>query len=127
MRYRIKDNSKRSHDSYILEQYITEYSIASLSRYKHSNTFLLADGKTIKGNLNPWDRAIALANTSEFIVTVGEEDRIDIVATKVYGNASLYWVLCYANSISDPLKLPVGKYLLIPALEDLFEYPNPLA
>lgn len=118
----------RRNDSYIENQYNAEYSLNSEERYKHLNKLLLADGKLINATLSPWDMLIyPHSNLGSYVVTAGEENRIDIVATKVYGNASLYWVLCYANGIKDPLKLPIGTYLVVPDIRDLFSYPNPLA
>lgn len=127
MAYKIKQRPKGYHDSYILEEYITEYAINSLSRYKHVTSYLLADDKIIKGVLNLWDKSILIQRSFDYIVTAAEENRIDIIATKFYGNASLYWLICYASSIEDPLNLPVGTPLVIPYLEDMFTYPNPLS
>lgn len=128
MKLKIKNLGARTNDSYIKHQYLTDYSTTSLSRYKHGNKLLLADDKIINGNLNPWDMMLfPQTGLKEFVVTSGEENRIDIVATMVYGSASLYWVLCYMNAIDDPLTLPIGTILQVPNLTDLFTYPNPLA
>lgn len=127
MKYRVKNRPNNYHDSYIKTEYITEYSITSLNRYKHSTKYLLADDKLVTGNLNPWDRAILSQNSSQYIVAPGEENRIDLVAAKVYGNSALYWVLCYMNKIEDPLNIPVGTFLLVPRLSEVFQGSNPLA
>lgn len=127
MKGRIKRRREGHHNTYIKEEYITEYSITSLNRYKHSTQFLLADGKNVLGNLNPWDKAVLTQNAMEYIVQPGEENRIDLVSAKVYGNSALYWVLCYMNKIEDPLDLPVGTFLLVPLLEEVFQGLNPLA
>lgn len=117
----------RTNDSYILKTYTAEYSITSLNRYKHAEKLMLYDKKLINNTMSPRDMIVDPKQTSSFVVTAAEENRIDIVATKVYGSASLYWAICYMNGISDPLSLPIGTVLIIPSIKGLFEYPNPLA
>ena len=62
-----------------------------------------------------------------YTVTAADENRIDIIATKVYGAAYLYWILCYINNIEDPLNVPVGRILLVPKISGLRQFPNPLS
>jgi hypothetical protein len=124
----IKDLKNRLNDDYILAQYKVTYGINDMSRYKHIDELLLADNKVLKATLGPSDMSIYPFNgTNIFTVTAAEENRIDIVAYKVYGAANLYWVLCYFNAISDPLNLPVGTVLFIPELTSLKQFPNPLS
>lgn len=117
-----------TNDSFIIKQFYNTYKITSRNRYKHSNLLLLADDKLIPATLNQWDMLIVPKNSNSFVVTAAEENRIDLIATKVYGSAGLYWVICYANNIADPLtEITVGRLLTIPDLASLFTYPNPLA
>jgi hypothetical protein len=118
----------RLDDSYIRAHYQVAYSIRSNSRYKHIDELLLYNGKLIKSTLGPLDlTVIPFGMTTPYVVTAAEKNRIDLVALKFYGASSLYWIICYANGLSDPLDLPVGKPLFIPSLESLREFPNPLA
>lgn len=112
--------------SYIKKKHPARYYKTSLNRYKHTNRLDLIDGKSVKSTLNTWDLGILLSNPPSYYV-FQEDDRIDIIATQYYGKASLYWIICYMNSIADPLNIPVGTILQLPKLEDLFNYPNPLS
>lgn len=40
-------------------------------------------------------------------------DRIENIAYRYYGDASLWWVICYTNKIANPMDLTVGKVLFI--------------
>lgn len=124
---REKNLGTRTNDSYILKTYIAEYSITSLSRYKHLEKLSVYNKGIINSTPAKRDMGITPKQTTTFVVTAAEENRIDVVATKVYGNASLYWAICYMNGISDPLSLAIGTVLTIPDLKGLFQYPNPLA
>lgn len=127
---KIKNLKGRSDDSYIVSHYIVPYSIVSNNRYKRIDELRLYDGKNIKATLNNRiDLNIDLSKTgaTTYIVPASEENRIDLVALKAYGSSSLYWVICYANSIADPLDLPVGAHLIIPNLTGLRDFPNPLS
>lgn len=43
-----------------------------------------------------------------------DDGRLDLVSSKMYGSASLWWVLAIINGIRDPFTLPVGTMLRIP-------------
>jgi len=125
---KIKDLKGRVNDDYIVSQYTVPYGIANNSRYKHLDELLLQDGKVINATLGPVDMSIyPFGGTNIYTVTASDENRIDIIATKVYGSASLYWIICYMNNIEDPLVLPSGRVLFIPDLGSLRQFPNPLS
>lgn len=44
-----------------------------------------------------------------------ESERLDIIAGREYGNASLWWVLAAASGIGWCLQVPPGTRLLIPS------------
>lgn len=124
----IKNLRNRKNSEFIDAQYKVSYNVTSMSRYKHIDELLLANGKLIKSTLGPIDLSVFPFNgTQTYTVTSAEENRIDIIAFKFYGAASLYWILCYFNNIEDPLKIPVGTVLLIPELSSLKQFPNPLS
>ena len=126
---RKKDLSGFVNDSdFIKAQYIVPYGVNNPSRYKHIDDLLLDDDKVIKKTLGPVDLGIFPHEGTDFYTVKNyEENRIDIVATKLYGSASYYWVLCYMNNIEDPLKLPAGTVLLVPPISSLKRFPNPLS
>ena len=124
----LKNLKGRINDDYIKGQYIVPYSINDTSRYKHIDELKLIDGKSIKATLGPVDLSVyPFEGTSMYTVTSADENRIDIIATKLYGSASLYWVLCYMNKIEDPLNIPVGTVLFVPSISSLKRFPNPLS
>lgn len=59
----------------------------------------------------------ALAARSAHTLVAG--DSLASLAYREYGDATLWRVLAEANEIDDPMRLPVGRTLLIPALEEL--------
>lgn len=128
---KIKDLKGRLNEDSIKAQYTVPYGIKNASRYKHIDELLIEQNgsqKLIKKTLGPIDLGIFPFNgTNLYTVTPAEENRIDIVAYKLYGSASLYWVLCYMNNIVDPLVLPAGRVLYVPDISAVQQFPNPLS
>jgi hypothetical protein len=48
-----------------------------------------------------------------------EGDRLDTVAGRFYGDASLWWVIAAASEIGWGLQAPPGTFLRIPRIEDV--------
>lgn len=46
-------------------------------------------------------------------------DRLDLIAKKFYGDASLWWYLAKQNHLEDPAKVPSGTTLYIPEYNTL--------
>jgi len=46
--------------------------------------------------------------------TVVTGDRLDVLAQRYLGDASLWWVICECNSFAFPLALPYGTIFRIP-------------
>ena len=40
-----------------------------------------------------------------YVVTMSEEDRLDIISTSFYGTPKYWWVIALANNIIDPFTL----------------------
>ena len=71
---------------------------------------------------SPNDYVIASSNKDVYHkVQVGEVNRIDIISTKYYGTPLLYWAICKANHIENPLILPVGVVLRIPHISNIYD------
>jgi nucleoid-associated protein YgaU len=47
-------------------------------------------------------------------------DRLDVLAQRYLGDASLWWIICGCNDIASPLDLHPGTVLRIPAIDRLF-------
>ena len=54
------------------------------------------------------------------IITMIDENRLDMVATSYYGTPRYWWVIALANNIIDPFEVPVGTELRIPLIESLY-------
>lgn len=64
--------------------------------------------------------ALTLRNIPSNIALVpnGMEGRPDLIADKVYGSSSLWWVICVANNISDPFEeLKAGNQIILPIID----------
>lgn len=47
-------------------------------------------------------------------VLMEEENRLDIIADKYYGNASYWWILAMGNDFVDPFYVKAGTIIRIP-------------
>jgi hypothetical protein len=47
-------------------------------------------------------------------VALQESERLDIVAQRVYGDSSMWWIIAAASNIGWGLQVPAGTYLIIP-------------
>jgi nucleoid-associated protein YgaU len=64
---------------------------------------------------NPTSGALAARS----VRTVVSGDSLPSMAYREYGDPTLWRALAEANEIDDPMRLPVGVTLLVPALEEL--------
>lgn len=51
--------------------------------------------------------------------TVNQEDNINDIAFKAYGNSKWWWVIADINNITFPFELSMGSTLLVPDLDKL--------
>lgn len=51
-----------------------------------------------------------------------ENERLDILAGKVYGDSSLYWILAACSDIGFVLQVPPGTLIKIPDINDVAKY-----
>ena len=56
-------------------------------------------------------------NTKQVILL--ENERLDILAGKEYGDGSLWWVIAAASNVGWGLQVPAGTRILIPSLKDI--------
>jgi nucleoid-associated protein YgaU len=64
---------------------------------------------------NPTSGALAARDTH--VVAAG--DTLESVAYRAYGDPGLWRAVAEANGIDDPMRLPPGSVLLVPAMEEL--------
>lgn len=120
-----RDLGKRKNDPSILAQYLVPYTLSSDSFYKHIDELKLEDGKVIKVTMSPTDMSVVPYDGLEPVVAIS--NRIDVIATKHYGKAALWRAIAYMNGISDPLSLYEGQLLVVPNINGLRKFPNPLS
>ena len=83
------------------------------NRYQYSEILKTKDTKkqylesTIYPKIKPSDDDIYIIST--------QSDRLDLLATKYYGDPTYWWVISVANNLNDAsLSIPVGRQLRIP-------------
>lgn len=54
--------------------------------------------------------------TEDYVAT--ENERLDIIAGKFYGDGRLFWIIAAASEIGWVLQVPPGTLLRIPNLDD---------
>lgn len=55
-------------------------------------------------------------------IVLKESVRMDVLAGREYGDATLYWIICAASDIGWTLQVPPGTKILIPNLEDVAKF-----
>lgn len=121
---KINNLFKGLEDESITTRYKTLYTLSNDSFYKHIDE-VVVNNTQIKATLGPLDMTIIPFDGAT--MEVASENRIDIIATKHYGKASLWRAIAYINNISDPLSLKEEEPLIIPVLSGLRKFPNPLS
>lgn len=96
---------------------------------KYNRTNFLSKGKSLF-DIDEWD--LILGNWDLFetkrplkfnTVKYGEIQRPDLLSARIYGDVSLWWILCKFNQIDDVWNdLYVGMDLLIPDLADIYDF-----
>lgn len=65
---------------------------------------------------------MVLGNITYIEYILEENERLDILAGKFYGDGSLYWILAAASDIGFALQVPPGTLIKVPNLEDITRY-----
>ena len=66
-------------------------------------------------------RAFDLGNINAVQVTIGESMRLDHVAFRYLGSASLWWAIAALSDIGWGMQLPAGTRLLVPTSREQIE------
>lgn len=84
-----------------------------INRYDRPlGTIVLDDGRTVYRTARP---TVVETSPSDIRLTIGEQDRFDIIAQNVYGSAAEWWRLSSANGMVDgSLTVPIGTTIVIP-------------
>lgn len=112
-----KVNFKNSED--IKAVYADRYNFYSLSRYKKKS--IIYDSVVQYATTYPEDMSIKTDKYTSYIVKRSDCNRLDLIAHRFYGDASLFWVIAYYNNIMNPFHIPVGMELKIPDRSALYK------
>ncbi len=113
-------------DSDVLRgRFAERYSPYSNSRYKRKVILLL--DRFFYSTTYPEDLFINTDIFSTYVVKASDKNRLDLIAYKFYGDASLYWVIAKFNDIIDPFIVERGTELQIPTKTALYIFGGPLA
>lgn len=91
-----------------------------ISRYSNLKRLVNLDGNTYIETPNK----IEIRESSRDIyysVEKGYENRLDLISNKFYGTPLMYWAIAVMNRIDNPLDIPSGVVLRIPAIESIYE------
>ena len=102
-------------------KYLPQISYKNACRYQNLRT--IEDSDTHKIVHESYNQKVIprMSSDSVFVVTSDEENRLDMVANKVYGVARFWWVIALANYMLDPFDLPIGTQLRIPTIMSLYQ------
>ena len=103
-------------------EYLPPVSYKNASRYKNLRTLKDETNGRIHHE-SPIQQAIKKSSGDDTYVTITNEteNRLDIVAYKVYGSPRYWWVIALANYIIDPFSIPAGSTLRVPPLLSLYK------
>ena len=86
----------------------------TINRYRRVN--LIGGGKKMGTSRVSYAirRSVELGTISVEKYTLKENERLDTIAGRYYGDASLWWVIAAASGIGWGLQVPAGTHLTIP-------------
>ena len=86
----------------------------AISRYSRDNLVNRNRAFGTAGGVNRIRQAIRQNLISLKEVTMNEDARLDVMAGREYGDASLWWVIAAASNIGWGLQVPAGTRILVP-------------
>ena len=95
----------------------------ALSRYSFVKKIKVNDKNIIASNRVSANIFNAIENNQMNYTTyiLEENERLDVIAGKVYNESSYWWIIAAASGIGWGLQLPPGTFLKIPTnLEEVF-------
>lgn len=91
-----------------------------ISRYSNLKRLVNLNGDTYIESPNKFE--IKESNRDiYYAVEKGYENRLDLIANKFYGTPLMYWAIAVMNHIDNPLDVPSGVVLRIPAIESIYD------
>ena len=101
-------------EKYSQIKYLTPRKYNHVSRY--TTVRRIKDKLTGKLFHENWNKkqVDSSAQDEYFVITMREENRLDIVANDYYNNPKFWWMIAIANNIIDPFDVPIGTRVRIP-------------
>lgn len=109
-----------SREKFIPMEFLSPKQYTNACRYK--NLRRIQDPETKNIYHETWfQKIIDKSNEDQyFTVSIAEQGRLDIIASKYYNTPRFWWVIALANNIIDPFDIPVDTVLRIPAIVSLY-------
>lgn len=76
----------------------------------------IEDGFIMEDDLMVWPQP----TDTQVVVKVAEAGRLDMVASRIYQNPLLWWVLARRNGIIDQSTVKPGRILWVPTIQNTF-------
>lgn len=93
-----------------------------MSRYRNADQLRDVNKKR---RIETWIIQTPPANSSDLYIQITSPDRLDILADKLYGDQSLWYIIAQANALGKgSYHVPAGKILRIPNQSGLQDYIN---
>jgi hypothetical protein len=90
--------------------------ISGTSRFRKAN--LINDRTTGRLKLSTVKRIDIPVRDSDIYIEMKITDRLDKISFDVYGDYSLWWILCWANNLLHPYDFEPGDVLRIPKYKE---------
>lgn len=102
-------------------EYYPARNYTTLSRY--ATTERLFDSKLGVYYHSTYDKTTIPVSENDTYITVDRqaENRLDVIANRIYGYAPYWWIIAIANDIIDPFNVPYGTILRCPPLVSLYK------
>lgn len=109
-----------SREKFIPMEFLSPKQYTNACRYK--NLRRIQDPETKNIYHETWfQKIIDKSNEDQyFTVSIAEQGRLDIIASKYYNTPRFWWVIALANNIIDPFDVPVDTVLRIPSIVSLY-------
>ena len=109
-----------SREKFIPMEFLSPKQYKNACRYK--NLRRIQDPETKNIYHETWfQKIIDKSNEDQyFTVSIAEQGRLDIIASKYYNTPRFWWVIALANYILDPFDVPVDTVLRIPSIVSLY-------
>jgi hypothetical protein len=102
-----------------VKMYKVDKSLYPEDRYRKHRRYIDDNGNEVQETYDDIEITEKPADYYHSVET-GEENKLDLIASRYYNNESLWWVIAEASGIDDPFNVPVGTVLRIPDMSTLY-------